>query len=164
MSHIGKLQRGSGDMRDTLDVLDKARAERAWTSCRTVTLITRSAREIGTAVFDEESFSKWDYSDLMITAGPYKNQRCTKELFEKLREEEPDMYVVASVMNEEEIDMAYTQPYVMVGSDCGLIETGWTSARRGNLPENFGTLCQRAQGDEPHGCVEEDDAASGTSA
>ena len=136
MSHIGSCS-AVGYMRDTLDVLDKARAEGVdiMSDCYPYHAFCTG---IGTAVFDEESFSKWDYSDLMITAGPYKNQRCTKELFEKLREEEPDMYVVAFVMNEEEIDMAYTQPYVMVGSDCGFIEQAGHPRGAGTFPRILG--------------------------
>ena len=136
MSHIGSCS-AVGYMRETLDVLDKARAGGVdiMSDCYPYHAFCTG---IGTAVFDEESFSKWDYSDLMITAGPYKNQRCTKELFEKLRKEDPDMYVVAFVMNEEEIDMAYKQPYVMVGSDCGFVNQAGHPRGAGTFPRILG--------------------------
>lgn len=89
---------------------------------------------IDTAVFDPESFEKWDYSDLMITDGPYKNQRCTKELFMKLREEKSNVYVVAFVMNEDEMCLAYQEPYVMVGSDCGFIRGSGHPRGAGTFP------------------------------
>ncbi len=123
MSHIGSCS-AVGYMADALGCLDKAREEGVdiMADCYPYNAFCTG---IGTAVFDEESFKKWDYKDLMLTDGPFKNQRCTKELFEKVRKETPELCVVAFVMNEPEIDMAYQKPYVMVGSDCGFHnETG----------------------------------------
>lgn len=39
----------------------------------------------------------------MLTAEPYKNVRCTKEIFDDVRKNHPQMLAVAFVMNEEEI-------------------------------------------------------------
>ncbi|MDO5303569.1 MAG: amidohydrolase family protein [Clostridia bacterium] len=138
MSHIGSCS-AVGYMRETLDVLEKARAEGVdiMADCYPYNAFCTG---IGTAVFDEESFSKWDYSDLMLTAGPHKNERCTKELFEKIRKEDPDMYVVAFVMNEDEIEMAYKQPYVMVGSDCGFVDKAGHPRGAGTFPRILGRL------------------------
>ena len=41
-------------------------------------------------------------------------------------------------MNDEEIDMAYTQPYVMVGSDCGFIEQAGHPRGAGTFPRILG--------------------------
>lgn len=49
------------------------------------------------------------------------NRRCDKELFEKLRREDPDLHVAVFAMNQDEVDKAFATPYVMVGSDCGFV-------------------------------------------
>ena len=115
MSHIGSCS-ASGYMSQTLDVIDKARTSGVdiAADCYPYDAFCTS---IGSAVFDGDCFSQWNYEDIMITDGAYKNMRCTEELFEKVRAQSPEMYVVAFVMNEAEIELAYRQPYVMVGSD-----------------------------------------------
>ena len=76
-----------------------------------------------TAVFDEGCFERWgkSYSDILVLDGPYVNRRCDKELFEKLRREDPDLHVAVFAMNQDEVDKAFATPYVMVGSDCGFV-------------------------------------------
>ena len=78
---------------------------------------------IGTAVFDDGCFERWgkSYSDILVLDGPYVNRRCDKELFEKLRREDPNLHVAVFAMNQEEVDKALATPYVMVGSDCGFV-------------------------------------------
>lgn len=80
---------------------------------------------IGSEVFSDGCFDRWekDYSALMLTDGAYKNQFCTKELFEKVREAHPEMLAVAFVMNEDEIAAAISNPYGMIASD-GIINHG----------------------------------------
>lgn len=136
MSHIGSCS-AVGYMQETLDVLDDARREGIdiMADCYPYNAFCTG---IGTAVFDEEAFEKWDYADLMLTDGPYRGQRCTKELFEKVRRETPEMSVVAFVMNEPEIDLAYVQPYVMVGSDCGFINQCGHPRGAGTFPRVLG--------------------------
>lgn len=119
MSHIGSCS-AVGYMKEALDTLLEARKQGVdiMADCYPYTAFCTG---IGTAVFDEGCFEKWgkDYSALLVTAGPYQNQRCTEELFYKLRKEDPGLSVVAFVMNEEEVELAYQAPFVMVGSDCG---------------------------------------------
>lgn len=81
--------------------------------------------EIGSTVFDEGCFETWgkSYDSILITDGEYKNKFCDKTLFEKIRRENPEMLVVAFVMNEEEIAEAITNPYGMIASD-GIINNG----------------------------------------
>lgn len=133
MSHIGSCC-ATGYMEPALAKLREARKHGMdiMADCYPYTAFCTG---IGTAVFDPESFEKWDYSDLMITDGPYKNQRCTKELFTKLRKETPDMHVIAFVMNEEEIRLAYQEPYIMVGSDCGYVREGGHPRGAGTFPK-----------------------------
>ena len=136
MSHIGSCA-AVGYMQETLDILDKARAEGVdiTADCYPYNAFCTG---IGTAVFDEGAFDKWDYSAIMLTDGPDRGKRCDKELFEKTRKENPEMAVVAFVMNEPEIDLAYKQPYVMVGSDCGFHNKTGHPRGAGTFPRVLG--------------------------
>ena len=80
---------------------------------------------VGSAVFDEGCFEKWDvdYNAIKVTEGKYKGKRCDKEIFEYIRENEPDDLVVAFVMDEKEIVKAMKNPLVMFASD-GLLNNG----------------------------------------
>lgn len=136
MSHIGSCA-AVGYMQECLDILDKARAEGVdiTSDCYPYNAFCTG---IGTAVFDEGAFDKWNYSDIMLTDGPDRGKRCDRELFEKTRKENPEMMVVAFVMNEPEIDLAYKQPYVMVGSDCGFMNKAGHPRGAGTFPRVLG--------------------------
>ena len=102
MSHIGSCS-AVGYMKEALARIDAARATGVDLTCDCYPY-TAFCTGIGTAVFDEASFEKWDYSDLMVTAGPYKGQRCDKALFEKLRAEAvfgPEVLCFVSMSDDE---------------------------------------------------------------
>lgn len=95
---------------------------------------------IGSAVFDEGCFDLWNksYDSILLTEAPYKGMRCNKELFHKIRRENPTMLVVAFVMNEEEVIEAIKAPFVMVASD-GLFRDGQGHPRAaGTFPRVLG--------------------------
>ncbi|MGF6376245.1 N-acyl-D-aspartate/D-glutamate deacylase [Clostridiales Family XIII bacterium PM5-7] len=138
MSHIGSCS-AVGYMSETLDYINKARNEGIdiTSDCYPYTAFCTG---IGTAVFDDGCFEKWNksYDSIFVTGGKYKNQRCTKEIFEELRRDDPNMNVVAFVMNEAEIEMAYQAPYVMVGSDCGFVNGCGHPRGAGTFPRVLG--------------------------
>ena len=138
MSHIGSCS-AVGYMKAALAHIDEARDQGVdiTSDCYPYTAFCTG---IGTAVFDEGSFEKWDYSDLLVTAGPYRGQRCDKALFEKLRRENPELYVAAFVMNEPEVEMAYQAPYMMVGSDCGFVDGTGHPRGAGTFPRVLGRM------------------------
>ncbi len=74
---------------------------------------------IGSAVFDDGCFELWnkDYSSVQLTADPFRNVYCDKEIFERARREYPNMLAIAHVMKEDEIIQALKHPLVMVASD-----------------------------------------------
>lgn len=76
---------------------------------------------IGTAAFDDACFENWEkgYDAIILAEEPYKGLRCDKDLFYAARENYPNMYAIAEVMNEDEIKKAFCEPFVMVGSDGG---------------------------------------------
>ncbi len=95
---------------------------------------------IGSDAFYEGCFERWgkDYGDILLTNDPYKNIRCTKELYEKVRREYPDMLAVAFVMNENEIVFSMNNSNGMIASD-GIIRGGKGHPRAaGTFPRVFG--------------------------
>lgn len=119
MSHIGSCS-ATGFMDGTLKKLRQVRS-RGIDITSDCYPYAAFCTNIGTTVFDEGCFEKWEkgYDAILITGGQFKNQRCTREIFEKVRRETPNMPVVAFVMNEEEVITACQEAFVMIGSDCG---------------------------------------------
>lgn len=96
--------------------------------------------EIGSAVFDDGCFERWgkSYDAILITDGKYKGQYCTKEIFEEVRQESPNMLVVAFVMNEEEIQGAIVDKNSIIASD-GIMKNGSGHPRvAGTFPRLLG--------------------------
>lgn len=135
MSHIGSCS-AVGYMKETLDIIKDARASGVDISADCYPYCA-FCTGIGTAVFDDGCFDRWGktYSDILVLDGPYVNQRCTKEIFEKLRKEDPDLHVAVFAMNEEEVEMAYRAPFVMVGSDCGFVHRHGHPRGAGTFPK-----------------------------
>lgn len=95
---------------------------------------------VGSAVFDEGCFEKWgkDYSDILLTNDPYKNVFCTEEIFKDARENHPQMFCVAFVMNEPEIEAAIVNEKGMIASD-GVLQNGSGHPRAaGTFPRVLG--------------------------
>ncbi len=118
VSHIGSCAGFPVIMDQALRALDEARTEDVdiMADCYPYNCFCTS---IGSAVFDEGCFEKWkvDESALYIAEGEHRGEYCTKELFQKLREEKPHTMVVGFVMDEEEVIKAMKHPLVMACSD-----------------------------------------------
>lgn len=95
---------------------------------------------MGSTVFEDGCLETWhkDYSDILLTDDPYKDVRCTKEIFEKARAEYPDMLAVAFVMNEDEISAAITNKYGMVASDAIINNGNGHPRAAGTFPRVLG--------------------------
>ena len=78
------------------------------------------------------------YDSVLLTDEPYKNVRCTKEIFEKARAEYPEMLAVAFVMNEDEIAAAVANKYGMIGSDAIISNGGGHPRAAGTFPRVLG--------------------------
>ena len=95
---------------------------------------------VGSAVFDDGCFEKWgkDYSDILLTNDPYKNVFCTEEIFKDARQNHPQMFCVAFVMNEPEIEAAIVNKKGMIASD-GVLQNGSGHPRAaGTFPRVLG--------------------------
>jgi len=117
ISHIGSCS-AYGSMKDSLDLIEKSRREGIdiMADCYPYDAF---ATFIGSAVFDEGCFERWqkDSSAILLTEDPYKNMRCDDALFHSVRKSHPNMIVAAFVMNESEVIEAIKAPFVFVGSD-----------------------------------------------
>ena len=102
---------------------------------------------IGSAVFDEGCFESWGkgYDSILLTGEPYKNVRCTKEIFEDARKNHPTMLAVVFAMDEDDIRKAIINPKGMIGSD-GLIRNGSGHPRAaGTFPRVLGKYVREEQ-------------------
>ena len=116
-SHIGSMG-GYGQMKRLLAQIEGYRAEGIDLMCDCYPYDAFST-EIGATTYDAENFAAYqsDYSHILLCDGPYAGQRCTKEMFEEMREKRPDTMTVGYFMRQEDVDMALAAPYVMLGSD-----------------------------------------------
>lgn len=123
VSHLSSCA-ALGQMKECLDMINEENAKNPKFNFDTYPYNAFSA-SIGSTVFDDGCFEWWgkDYGDIMLTMDPYKNVRCTKEIFEDARKNYPGMYAVAFVMNEDEIADAVANPIGMVASD-GILNNG----------------------------------------
>lgn len=138
ISHIGSCV-AMGQMRGALDVIKDA-IDNGLSITADCYPYDAFSTYIGSTVFDEGCFENWgrDYDSILLTEEPYKNIKCTKEIFHKVREEYPNMLVVAFVMNEEEIIEALKEPFVYVASD-GILNCGQGHPRAaGTFPKVIG--------------------------
>lgn len=96
---------------------------------------------IGTAVFDVDWREKWgvDYDSILLLHEPYSGQRCTRELYEKVRRETPEVHVVVFAMEAESIRAAVAHPMGLLGSD-GILSEGCSGHPRaaGTFPRILG--------------------------
>ncbi len=123
ISHIGSMA-GFGQMRDTLQILDEYVREgtNLGIDCYPYDAFSTG---IGETTYDEGWLERYDtdYSSIELCDGEYKGQRCTEEIFRKLREEAPDTITVCHVMKPEDVDLALLHPNVMLVTD-GYLHNG----------------------------------------
>ncbi|HHY39334.1 MAG TPA: amidohydrolase family protein [Clostridia bacterium] len=119
VSHVAYMV-GMGMMAEGLSVLDDA-VERGLDVTADSGLYHAFATFVGSAVFDDwpQKYGA-SFEDLTIATGSHAGARCDRDLFYRLREEEPEAVVVAFVGREDEIPQALSRPYMMVSSDGGV--------------------------------------------
>ncbi|HVI42152.1 MAG TPA: amidohydrolase family protein [Anaerovoracaceae bacterium] len=104
---------------------------------------------IKSAVFDPGWTERYHctLNDLMISSGKYVGHRCTKEIYDYVRNKEEGVVATAFVGVLPDLALALKQPYVMVSTDAGLSEEPGTGHPQdaGTYPRVFQKLV-REQG------------------
>lgn len=140
ISHLSSLAGTAHNMPASLDFLEKEIRENPLLGYDTYPYCAFSTG-IGTAVFDVDWREKWGvgYDAILLLHEPYAGQRCTRELYEKVRRETPEVNVVAFAMEEESIRAAVAHPAGLLGSD-GILSDGCLGHPRaaGTFPRILG--------------------------
>lgn len=138
ISHLSSCS-AMGYMEESLKVINEAMKSNPRLNYDTYPYNAFSTH-MGSAVFEDGCLEGWkkDYDSILLTDEPYKDVRCTKEIFEKVRVEYPDMLAVAFVMNEEEIAAAIANQNGMVASDAIITNGNGHPRAAGTFPRVLG--------------------------
>ncbi len=123
VSHIGSMA-GFGQMERLLAMVDSYRLQGLDVSCDCYPYYAFSTT-IGSTTYDDGWLDRYHcgYEVVELCEGRYKGQRCTQEIFQAVRREEPDCITVCYVMQDRDVDLALGHPNVMLASD-GLMDHG----------------------------------------
>lgn len=138
ISHLSSCS-ATGSMKEALACINEAMEKNPRLNYDTYPYNAFST-EIGSAVFEDGCLEGWGktYNDIQLTDDPFKNVRCTEEIFNEAREKYPNMLAVAFVMNEDEIAAAIANPSGMVASDAILNNGGGHPRAAGTFPRVLG--------------------------
>ena len=120
LSHIGSMA-GFGQMEEFLALVDEYRKENPDIYCDCYPYDAFSTG-LGSATYDEGWLDRYGcgYDVLELCLSEYRGQRCTEEIFRKVRAEKPDCKTICHVMHQADVDLAYRHEAVMVASDATL--------------------------------------------
>ncbi len=123
VSHIGSMA-GFGQMEEFLALVDRRRMNGMRVSCDCYPYYAFSTT-LGSATYDPGWMERYHcgYDVVELCEGKYKGQRCTKEIFDEVRRDNPGCMTVCYVMQDQDVDMAFRHPNVMLGSD-GIMNCG----------------------------------------
>lgn len=123
VSHIGSMA-GFGQMERFLTMVDEYRLNGLDVSCDCYPYYAFSTH-LGSTTYDEGWMDRYHcgYDVVELCEGKYKGQRCTKEIFEEERQNDPNCITVCYVMKSGDVDMAFQHPNVMLASD-GIMNHG----------------------------------------
>ena len=122
LSHIGSMA-GFGQMERFLALVDDYRAQGLTVGCDCYPYDAFSTG-IGSTTYDDGWYNRYGcgYDVVELCEGKYKGQRCTKEIFDEVRRDDPECKTICYVMLQSEVDMALRHGGVMLGSDGTLSE------------------------------------------
>ena len=123
VSHIGSMA-GFGQMEEFLQLVDEYHMNGLRVSCDCYPYYAFSTA-LGSTTYDEGWLERYhcDYDVIELSQGKYKGRRCTKEIFDEVRRDEPECLTVCYVMKESDVDLAFSHPDVMLASD-GIMNYG----------------------------------------
>ncbi len=137
LSHIGSMA-GFGQMTEFLRLVDEYKMKGVRVTCDCYPYYAFST-SIGSTTYDEGWLERYhcDYDVVEICEGTYKGQRCTKEIFDEVRKTHPKYKTICYVMKGPDVDLAFSHPNVMLGSD-GTLNSGQGHPRAaGTFPRLF---------------------------
>ncbi len=123
LSHIGSMA-GFGQMARFLALVDDYRARGVDVACDCYPYAAFST-DIGATTYDDGWLERYGcgYDAVELAEGKYKGRRCTKEIFEELRRDFPSCKTICYVMQQDDVDLAYRHPGVILASD-GTLSAG----------------------------------------
>ena len=123
VSHIGSMA-GFGQMERFLTLIDTYRAGGTDVLCDCYPYDAFSTG-VGETTYDPGWLERYDcdYDVIEFSEGKYKGQRATKETFEEMRRDFPGCTTVCYVMQQDDVDLAFRHPGVLIGSD-GTLSAG----------------------------------------
>ena len=123
VSHIGSMA-GFGQMERFLTLVDWYRANGMQVQCDCYPYDAFSTG-IGETTYDPGWLERYScgYDVVELAEGTYKGQRCTKDTFEEMRRDHPEYMTICYVMQQEDVDLAFRHPGVLIGSD-GTLSAG----------------------------------------
>jgi N-acyl-D-amino-acid deacylase len=117
VSHIGSMG-AYGQMEELLSLIDyhKQNGVDVAADCYPYNAFSTG---IGETTYDEGFLKRYGttYESIEIAEGEYRGQRCSEEIFNKLRCEKPETITIGHVMKENEVDIALAHPNVFLASD-----------------------------------------------
>jgi len=134
IAHIGSMA-GFGQMEEFLRLVDSYRMAGGKVCCDCYPYDAFST-SLGSTTYDDGWMDRYgcDYSVIELPEGKYKGQRCTKEIFDEVRRDHPDCMTICYVMQQNEVDMAYSHPGTCLGSDGTLSEGQGHPRAAGTFP------------------------------
>lgn len=138
LSHIGSMA-GFGQMERFLTLVDWYRMQGLNVACDCYPYAAFSTG-IGETTYDDGWLARYDcgYDVVELAEGKYKGQRCSEEIFEEMRRDFPDCKTICYVMQQDDVDLAYQHPGVMVGSDGTLSQGQGHPRAAGAFPRLLG--------------------------
>lgn len=123
VSHIGSMA-GFGQMEAFLRLVDEYHMNGLRVSCDCYPYYAFSTT-LGSTTYDPGWLERYQcgYDVIELSQGKYKGQRCTKEIFDEVRRDDPDCLTVCYVMKGSDVDLAFSHPNVMLASD-GIMNYG----------------------------------------
>lgn len=117
LSHIGSMA-GFGQMKDFLALVDSYREAGLDVECDCYPYNAFSTT-IGSTTYDPGWQNRYGcgFDVIELCQGEYKGVHCTEDIFNQVRTEHPDYHTICHVMKGDEVDLAFSHPHVMLGSD-----------------------------------------------
>jgi len=118
-------QYGNGTMREALDIVDRARSQGLDIYIDSG-MYTDWSTYIGTESYSPDVIMDNGYvlGDFVVADGAFAGKQMNREIYEYLRENEPDVSVICFTGKKEEIYMALNKDYAMPSTDAGVYAKG----------------------------------------